>query len=117
MWCRKFLSFAVLTVVVSSQAANADINSDTAVATTRGDVSAIRASLPSGTEASYEFLLRDGGLRSLAAHKYEPHTPQDMDTWLMLLVAGGLVVMQLRRKQKTLPQRPVIESENKLFWG
>jgi hypothetical protein len=35
----------------------------------------------------------------------------------MLLVAGGLVVMQLRRKQKTLPQRPVIESENKLFWG
>lgn len=40
-----------------------------------------------------------------------------LDFWLMLLVAAGLVVLQLRRKQKSLPQRPVADSEKKLFWG
>lgn len=32
-------------------------------------------------------------------------TPGANDSWLMLLVGAGLVVLQLRRKQKTLQQR------------
>lgn len=39
---------------------------------------------------------------------YRAITPGKSDSWLMLLAAGGLVVLQLRRKQKTLPQRPLI---------
>jgi hypothetical protein len=29
------------------------------------------------------------------------------DSWLMLLAALGLIVLQLRRKHKSLPQRPI----------
>lgn len=29
----------------------------------------------------------------------------DADTWLMLLISGGLVALQLRRKQKSLPHQ------------
>lgn len=32
----------------------------------------------------------------------------EVDIWLMALVGAGLIVLQLRRKQKTLPQRPLI---------
>lgn len=31
----------------------------------------------------------------------------EADTWLMLLAGGGLVAFQLRRKQHSLPQRPL----------
>jgi hypothetical protein len=30
------------------------------------------------------------------------------DGWLMALAGAGLVVLQLRRKHKSLPQRPII---------
>jgi hypothetical protein len=121
MLCKKLLVSAVMTIAVSSQIANAEIKSDAGIELNAGQSIAATApafSLPSGTGAgSYEWLLRDGGLRSLAISQYEARTPRDLDSWLMLLVGGGLVVLQLRRKQKTLPQRPMIESENKLFWG
>jgi hypothetical protein len=60
---------------------------------------------------------RDTGRGSIVTSTHEVHTPDSLDSWLMLLVAGGLVVLQLRRKQKTLPQRPLIESESRLYWG
>lgn len=63
----------------------------------------------------------------LSTARYEASAPgssapgqmdaKHLDVWLMLLVAAGLVVLQLRRKQKTLPQRPLADSENKVFWG
>lgn len=35
-----------------------------------------------------------------------------LDKWLMLLAAVGLVVLQLRRKHKSLPQRPMVDGGN-----
>jgi hypothetical protein len=123
LW-RKAVSLLVMTVAVSSQMANAEISVQSSVR--NADASsdaymnghATQSGLPAGSSVSSEFLLRDGGLRSIASnYVYGSHTADEMDTWLMLLVGGGLVVLQLRRKQKSLPQRPLIESENKLFWG
>lgn len=40
--------------------------------------------------------------------------PSELDLWLMALAGAGLIVLQLRRKQKSLPQRPLISTDNKL---
>ena len=130
LW-RKTVSLLVMTVAVSSQMANAEISvrapMRSASAALKSDAqvnggyinsNATQAGLPVGSSIGNEFLPRDAGLRSIASNYiYATHTADAMDTWLMVLVGGGLVVLQLRRKQKSLPQRPVIESENKLFWG
>ena len=49
---------------------------------------------------------QDASLDSIA--NYRMSVPGDSDSGLMLLAAAGLIVLQLRRKQKTLPQRPLI---------
>jgi hypothetical protein len=129
LW-RKAVSLLVMTVAVSSQMANAEISVQPAVRSSTADLrsdahinggyinaNVTQAGLPTGSTVSSEFLLRDAGLRSMASNIYGSHAADAMDSWLMLLVGGGLVVLQLRRKQKSLPQRPLIESENKLFWG
>jgi len=42
-----------------------------------------------------------------AATEAQPETTSasDTDTWLMLLISSGLVALQLRRKQKSLPHQ------------
>lgn len=72
-----------------------------------------------GTEGTANIRADDS---KLSTARYESSAPGQMDAkhldvWLMLLVAAGLVVLQLRRKQKTLPQRPLADSDNKVFWG
>jgi hypothetical protein len=125
LW-RKAVSLLVMTVAVSSQMANAEISAQLPTRGVNADLrsdahingNATQAGLPAGSSISNEFLRRDGGLRSMASnYVYGSHSPDALDTWLMLLVGGGLVVLQLRRKQKSLPQRPLVEAENKLFWG
>jgi len=37
-----------------------------------------------------------------------PKASANYDGWLMALAGAGLVVLQLRRKHKSLPQRPII---------
>lgn len=126
LW-RQVVSFFVMTVAVQSHAADGMITRGSPSTIARSEIIDVTAHVGGGssqTEASagskplYDFLVhRDAGLGSIATSAYEVHTQNGLDSWLMLLVAGGLVVLQLRRKQKTLPQRPLIESDNKLYWG
>lgn len=126
LW-RNFISSAIVTLVVGTQATDAQqissyapstgAEADIGLGLARFDTNDARLDTPSGVEASYDFFLHRDGFRSLGVNKYEVHTPDETDRWLMFLVGGGLVVLQLRRKQKTLPQRPLIDLENKLFWG
>jgi hypothetical protein len=130
---RKIVSLLVMTVAVSSQVANADVSArapsvspavNALAANARSDMNGgayTQTNAPRSVATApfgNELLSRDAGLRSIASnHAHASHNADDTDSWLMLLVGGGLIVLQLRRKQKTLPQRPLIESENKLFWG
>jgi hypothetical protein len=131
MLCKKVVVSLVMTFAVSAQVANAEIAARTSTNNDYADMStvaftdghngirtAVSSALPLNADVRSELWLRDIGVRSLAnSYWHGPSGGESTDTWLMVLVAGGLVVLQLRRKQKSLPQRPVIESENKLFWG
>ncbi|MGC3981964.1 MAG: hypothetical protein QM808_11935 [Steroidobacteraceae bacterium] len=63
-----------------------------AAATPFGDALLMRPLMPSATDSADS----------------QTAVASQSDAWLMLLVASGLVVLQLRRKQKSLPQRPLI---------
>jgi len=45
------------------------------------------------------------GLNTVAEAQSDTTNASDADTWLMVLISGGLVALQLRRKQKSLPHQ------------
>lgn len=83
-----------------SQELNAETHLVPAAITTRQSGISVPATRP----------ITDGGERVTAAPDVSvPHlgSMSQLDTLLLMLALAGLIVQQLRRKQKILPQRPI----------
>lgn len=107
-------------VVVSALSVGVTVAWSSANATTYVSEGTSFASVTSGLSAersaggSFEYFTRSmaarqqsgDGAQGNASQEKPPGVSKD-DTWLMLLIGSGLVALQLRRKQKSLPHQPL----------
>lgn len=77
-------------------------------ALTPGFVSATSFSFADLAAGSYSLLVSGvvtGLLGGLYGGKIQVAAVPELETWLMILIGAGLVLLQLRRKQRSLPQQ------------
>lgn len=101
------LSTAHAAAYVSDGMSFASLTADTNVERTAGNSFERFTSnaLLGGQQAAPSFDNSSGTSRGVSSSGASASS--NSDTWLMLLIGSGLVALQLRRKQKSLPHRPL----------